>query len=87
MIRRTAVVILQFPQQRNTCSEPAMKTLEITEETQMKTYSKNNHQMCSIKKCSYLAKFIGKRLCQSLYFNKVASWRSATLLKRDTAKI
>ena len=60
MIRRTAVVILQFPQQRNTCSEPAMKTLEITEETQMKTYSKNSHQMCSIKKVFLFSKIHSK---------------------------
>ena len=42
----------------------------------MKTYSKNNIQMCSIKKCSYLAKFIEKHLCQSLFFNKVARLRA-----------
>ena len=30
MIRRTAVVILHFPQQTNTCSKSATKTLEIT---------------------------------------------------------
>ena len=28
------------------------------------------------------AKFTGKHLCQSLFFNKVAGLRSATLLKR-----
>ena len=28
------------------------------------------------------AKFIGKQLCQSLFFNKVASLRPATLLKK-----
>ena len=36
--------------------------------------------------CSYLAKFIGKYLCQRLFFNKVASLRPATLLKRDSGK-
>ena len=30
------------------------------------------------------AKFIGKHLCQSLFFNKVAGPRPATLLKRDS---
>ena len=29
------------------------------------------------------AKFTGKRLCQSLFFNKVTGIRPATLLKRD----
>ena len=28
-------------------------------------------------------KFTGKHLCQSLFFNKVAGLRPATLLKRD----
>ena len=50
----------------------------------MKTYLKNNDRMCSIKKCSYLAKFIRKHLCQSVFFNKVASLRPATLFKRDS---
>ena len=30
------------------------------------------------------AKFTGKHLCQSLFFNKVTDWRSAILLKKDT---
>ena len=30
------------------------------------------------------AKFTGKHLCQSLFFNKVAGLRPATLLKRDS---
>ena len=30
------------------------------------------------------AKFTGKHLCQSLFFNKVADLRPATLLKRDS---
>ena len=29
-------------------------------------------------------KFTGKHLCQSLFFNKVAGLRSATLLKKET---
>ena len=32
------------------------------------------------------AKFTGKHLCQSLFFNIVASLRPATLLKRDSGK-
>ena len=31
------------------------------------------------------AKFTGKRLCQSFFFNKVAGLRAATLLKKDSA--
>ena len=30
------------------------------------------------------AKFTGKHLCQSLFFNKVAGLRPATLLKKET---
>ena len=30
------------------------------------------------------AKFTGKYLCESLFFNKVAGLRSATLFKRET---
>ena len=53
----------------------------------MKTYSKNNDRMCSIKKCSSLANFIGKHLCQSVFFNKVASLRPVTLFKETLAKL
>ena len=44
---------------------------------------RSSHQRCSIKKCvlENFVKFTGKRLCQSLFFNKVACLRSATLLK------
>ena len=34
----------------------------------------------------YFAKFIEKHLCQSLFFNKVAIVKPATLLKRDSSK-
>ena len=33
------------------------------------------------------AKFIGKHLCQSLVFNKVAGFKLATLLKRDSGAV
>ena len=38
------------------------------------TYFKSSHQRCSIRKgiLRYFAKFTGKHLCQSLFFNKVA---------------
>ena len=38
----------------------------------------------SVRKCVFrnFAKFTGKHLCQSLFFNKVAVLRPATLLKR-----
>ena len=44
---------------------------------------RSSHQRCSIKKCvlENFAKFTGKHLCQSLFFNKVACLRSAILLK------
>ena len=44
---------------------------------------RSSHQRCSIKKCvlENFVKFTGKHLCQSLFFNKVACLRPATLLK------
>ena len=44
---------------------------------------RSSHQRCSIKKCvlENFSKFTGKHLCHSLFFNKVACLRSATLLK------
>ena len=42
-----------------------------------------SHQRCSVRKCVLrnFTKFTGKHLCQSLFFNKVAGLRPATLLK------
>ena len=44
---------------------------------------RDSHQRCSIKKGALrnFAKFTGKYLCQSLFFNKVAVFKPATLLK------
>ena len=39
---------------------------------------RSSHQMRSIKK------FAGKHLCQSLFFNKAARFRPATLIKKET---
>ena len=41
-------------------------------------------QRCSVKKgvLRNFTKFTGKHLCQSLFFNKVASLRPATLFKK-----
>ena len=43
---------------------------------------RSSHRRCSVRKCDLrnFAKFTGKRLCQSLFFNKVASLRPASLL-------
>ena len=45
---------------------------------------RSSHRRCSIKKgvLKNLAKFTGKHLCQSLFFNKVAGLRPATSLKK-----
>ena len=42
---------------------------------------RNSHHMCSIKKSILrnFAKFTGKHLCQSLFFNKVAGLRTPSL--------
>ena len=45
---------------------------------------RSSHRRCSLTKrvLRNLAKFTGKHLCQSLFFNKVAGLRPATLLKK-----
>ena len=45
---------------------------------------RSSWQRCSVRKGVLInfAKFTGKHLCQSLFFNKVAGLRSATLLKK-----
>ena len=45
---------------------------------------RSSHQRCSIKKgvLRNFTNFTGKHLCQSLFFNKVAGLRPATLLKK-----
>ena len=46
-------------------------------------HSRSSHQRCSIKNVlRKFTKFTGKHLYQSLFFNKVADLRLATLLKR-----
>ena len=47
-------------------------------------HSSRSHQQCSMKKgvLENFAKFTGKNLSQSLFFNKVAGLRSAILLKK-----
>ena len=46
--------------------------------------NRSNHQRCSGRKGVFRnsAKFTGRHLCQSLYFNKVAGLRPAPLLKQ-----
>ena len=46
--------------------------------------SRSSHRMCSVKTgvLRNLAKFTGKNLCQSLFFDKVASFRPVTLLQK-----
>ena len=47
-------------------------------------HNRSSHQRCSIKKgvLRNFAKFTRKHLCQSLFFNKVAGLRPATLLEK-----
>ena len=86
-MRRKTMVFLYLPQQTNTCSKTATKTLEITGDNSNENLFKNQpSDVFYKKKCSYLVKFVGRNLCQSLFFNKVASLRPATLLKRDSGK-
>ena len=45
---------------------------------------RSSHRRCSIRKCVLrnFAKFAGKYMCQSLFFNKVAVFRVATFFKK-----
>ena len=47
---------------------------------------RNSRQEVLCKKPAFrnFAKFMGKRLCQSLFFNKAAGLRSETLIKKET---
>ena len=53
------------------------------------TICRSSHRRCSVRKgvLRYFAKFIGKNQCQSLFFNKVAGLKSATLLKETLAQM
>ena len=87
MIRKTAMVILYLPQQKNTCSMSATKTLETTiDNSNENIFKKTTDKFYKEIVMKNLAKFIGKHQCQSLFFSKVASLRPATLLKRDSRK-
>ena len=48
------------------------------------TLSRSSHRRCSVTRgvLGNFGKFTGKHLCQSLFFNKVAGLRPATLLKK-----
>ena len=46
--------------------------------------NRSSHERCPVRKgvLRNFAKFTGKQLCQSLFFNKVAGMKPATLLKK-----
>ena len=50
------------------------------------TMDRSSHQRCSVKKdvLRNFAKFIGKHLCQSLFFNKVAGGGACNFIKKET---
>ena len=43
---------------------------------------RSSHQRCAVRKSVNFAKFTGKHLFQSFFFNKVPGFRTATLLKK-----
>ena len=49
------------------------------------SFIRSSHRRCFVKKgvSKKFVKFTGKHLCWSLFLNKVAGLKSATLLKRD----
>ena len=58
----------------------------IQRKTGISTIFRSSHQRCSVRKgvLRNFAKFTGKRLCQSVFFNKVAGWILQLYLKRDS---
>ena len=68
------MVILYISQQTNTCPKSATRTLERTENNPNVNIFKKQPQEVFFKKglLKYFAKFIGKHLCQSLFFIKVS---------------
>ena len=68
------MIILYLSQQKNTFSKSTKETLKITEDNPDKNIFKKQPQVVFHKKNALknFAKFIGKRRCQSFYFNKTA---------------
>ena len=66
----------------NLCSQRWLKS----NRSLVNIFIQNQSPGCSMKKgvLKNFTKFTGKHLCQSLFFNKVAGLRPATLLKRDS---
>ena len=56
--------------------------MRISKIEERSAYSRSNQRWCSVKKGVFrdFPKFIGKHVCQSLFFNK----ETATLLKKET---
>ena len=50
---------------------------------------RSSHRRCSVRKgvLRNIAKFTGKHLCQSLFFNKVAVLRSVTIKKETLVQV
>ena len=61
-----------------------MKKVNFVLQMSYKLLHRSSHQRCSVRKgiLRNFAKFTGKHLCQSLFFNKVAGLSPATLLKK-----
>ena len=68
------MIILYISQQTITCSKSATETLEVTEDNPNENTFKKQPPEAFYKKSVliYFAKFIGKHLCISLFFDKVA---------------
>ena len=60
------------------------KCVTIVPTVSLSCRSRSSHRRCSVKKgiLRNFAKFTGKHMCQSLFFNKVAGLSTATLLKK-----
>ena len=76
MIQITAIVILYLPQQTNTWSKSAMKTIEITEDNSNENIFKKQSPSIFYKKSvlKYLTNFIGKQR-EDCNFIKKRLWK------------
>ena len=86
MIRRTAMIILHLPQQTNTRSKSATKTLEITEDNSNENLFKKQRPDVFYKKVFLFSKIHNS--CARVSFSiKLQAWALQLYLKETLAKV
>ena len=68
-----------------TCMEKSFSYWPLKTNSYRYNFVRSNDWMCSLRKCILrnFSTFTGEHLCQNLFFNKVAGFRPAILLKKD----